>query len=161
MLIGIMFIAAYSFLSKPNTPDRLYFEPDKSGQLRQTERSTPVVAAKVPLWKPEPQILLSHSKNLKLTERQHKELEVIANEWLKEKAGLESQIADAASKVEVQERTKISLAAINVNLSGYSELSRTYNEVRNKYWTFATTILSKYQRALLESTLQTEKGAKR
>lgn len=161
MLIGITFIAAYSFLSKPRTPDRLYFEPDKSGQLQQIERSTPVVATMAPLWKPEPQFLIAQSKRLNLTKKQHEVIEVIANDWLKEKAKLESQMAVAASAVGERSPTKISLATINVNLSGYSELSRTYNDSRNKSWTSAIAILTRDQQALLESTIPTEKEAKR
>ncbi|MGI8923329.1 MAG: hypothetical protein ACR2HJ_04705 [Fimbriimonadales bacterium] len=160
MLIGIVTFSAYSFFTKLSSPERVYFEADASGQLRQVVRPTAMAPKLPPLWKPEPQILQSHSSILRLSGRQRAQLEAISNKWLTAKRDLEGQLQLATMPMREGTRSQASLTTIQSKLSGYSELSRIYDETRNRFWSSAIAILGPQQRKRLLEITRDDKEAK-
>jgi hypothetical protein len=160
MFLGIAFIAAYSFFVKPSSLESRYFEPDASGNFRQVLRAEPIAKTLPPLLKPEPQLLEENKSSLNLTVQQCKQLREISNQWLNEKSALVAEIESISSSARPKSQTKLSLTAIQGSLSGYSEVSRAYNEARNRYWSSAVALLGSEQKSVLEKLLHSTQEVK-
>jgi hypothetical protein len=111
-------------------------------QPRNDERlASRLPAPTQPLWKPEPGRLLAQPQ-LALTSSQQAAIQNVESKWESEKAGLLSAMAGFTPKQGRSDQIKESLV-------GYSELSRTYDETRERYWETACRVLDKTQRAHL------------
>lgn len=95
-----------------------------------------------PLLKPEPNTLLSRN-DLMLSARQRSAIQGIAASWSGDREKLLTAMAAYQPKPGRTDQ-------ISGSLQGYSELSRSYDVTRARYWLMASAQLDSRQRALLE-----------
>ena len=88
-----------------------------------------------PLWKPEPAVLL----RLRLTPDQVAAVRKEEAAWQRRKAELNQAIHDAAPNLK------------QADLAAVSELSRTYDATRERYWRAVVRVLTPDQRPALEA----------
>jgi hypothetical protein len=109
-----------------------------------------------PLWKPEAGLLLKRGRELGLTERQKTEIARLDRQWRADKAALDASLRDlSADTSALLERTNAAhgapLRSIQSGLGDYSRLSREYDARRAAAWFQAVALLSKPQRATVDS----------
>jgi len=95
-----------------------------------------------PLRKPEPEGLLARS-DLGLTSNQRSAIQAIDTSWSNDKA----KLLKAMSAFEPKEGRADQISG---SLEGYSDLSRTYDATRTRYWTLAKAQLDKQQQILAD-----------
>jgi hypothetical protein len=95
-----------------------------------------------PLLKPEPGMLLSQT-DLGLTDKQRSAIQTIEKSWSADRARL-------LAAMQSYEPKRGRVDQISGNLAGYSELSRSYDETRTRYWSMASGQLDTHQKARLE-----------
>lgn len=99
-----------------------------------------------PLFKPEPRMLLNRA-DLALTAKQRSAIQGIDSAWSNERTKLLKAMSAYQPK---QARAD----QISGDLAGYSELSRTYDATRSRYWGVARNLLDKNQQALVDGGLR-------
>lgn len=157
MLIGVAALGIYSFYTRPSDPRTIYYEADQSGTLRQVEKRGVPAPSPPPLWKPEPQLLIRKAVRLGLSSAQQEQIVHIAERWNDAKASLLDRMNREVPEMSSGGGAKVSVSAVRSDLLGYSELSRTYDETRSRYWRDATALLSEPQRKVLSTFAQEAK----
>ena len=99
-----------------------------------------------PLSKPEPGALLART-DLALTATQMSAIQAVSSAWSIDKAKLLKGMSSYEPK---QARAD----QISNNLAGFSDLSRTYDATRSRYWATARDLLDKGQRAKVDGGLR-------
>jgi predicted transcriptional regulator len=154
MIVGLLGFGLYSFLSRPGEIERVYYEADAAGKLRQVERPSHIRSSPPPLWKPEPAALLEHQRELRLASDQIRRIESIESAWVAKKEDLEARIKREVEFLGTESRKPASVAAVNSQLGDYSALSREYARLRKEAWDSALALLSRAQRSALAPTSQ-------
>lgn len=129
------------------------YEADASGRLQRTSsHSSPVTAGSTvpPLWKPEVQLLLDHSRELHLSPVQVKSIQRMDADWLAEKADLQQQIDMATGDTDAllyssSAQHKAPLASVKRGMADYSRLSEEFNQRRTDFWIRTTRVLTTEQ----------------
>ena len=98
------------------------------------------------LSKPETGMLL-HRTDLSLSETQRLSLLALDSAWERDK----TKLLQAMSGYEPREGRA---DQIRGSLEGYSELSRTFDATRSRYWAKASALLDKRQRTIAEGDLK-------
>ncbi len=150
MLAGVVFVGTYSWNSTKQV-DRKYVEADANGRLREVPRPSTTAKAPPRLFKPEPRLVLDLSA-LNLGPAQKREIERLQAEWMSDRDSLQSRL-EGASKA-INPTAKTSVAILNSELSDYSELSRRYNETRERYWQQALGTLTASQKRLVSKEVR-------
>lgn len=155
MLIGVVAFAAYTFYTKPSTPESVYYEADSSGRLRRVQKPSVVAVPLPPLWKPEPDLLLRHSSRLNLSAAQMAILQKVSDAWTAEKQKLE-QLIQTASKPAISNK-RTTQKELQRSLLEYSQLSKNYDLRRSYFWRQATACLTAEQKSTLTILRKTMK----
>lgn len=141
MLAGVVVVVVVGLLSpKPGQAVSGTQSPGPSGS-----RGIVGVKATKPLWKPEPALLLSHAKELRLTPAQEQRIQREADKWQAEKDEFQKQMKPFATHAPRGDRD-----AIAHRLGAYSDLSRKYDQARTVFWDSAIDALSAEQKKLAE-----------
>ena len=140
ILLGIAAVGIVTFFSKPSIPNSAYYEADSKGRLERIERPSQVRASLPPLWKPEPELLIRQAGGLRLSSKQMVMISAVEKDWKSIKTDLEERMK---STVPIPEKpAKLSLAALQADLSSYSMLSLEYDRQRDRHWSAAVALLS-------------------
>lgn len=154
MFIGIGVFALYSYMTKPATADRVYYEANASGKLVKVERPTTQSPPAKRLFKPEPQWLVDHTDALALTPAQVKGIEALGSKWAEAKARFDSSFQSQAKIVSDQGKATASADALRDSLGDYSAMSREYDRQRSAAWLRSVELLSAEQKVKLESLVE-------
>lgn len=147
MIVGIGAFATYSALTQPGASKPVTLQANAQGKLVPVDRPVVLKDAVPPLWKPEPSLLLSRDRELRLTAGQVAEIGKVSSEWDRSKAALESEIKKSTEQFSAGSR--FSMASSQGELADYSELSREFDRRRQAAWSSALSVLDSEQRELV------------
>jgi len=91
-----------------------------------------------PLWKPEPDFLLSRAEALELEPRQVDAIRSLDTAWQKEKARLLAEMERFQDGV----KDRSTEPGLRSQMEEYSDLSRSYDSARRSYWGAAEDLLT-------------------
>jgi hypothetical protein len=148
-LVGVAAALGYAAWTAPRPPSSRYFEADAAGQWREVAKPSQAATSvqPPPLLKPQPSDILARSDELQLDARTRASIALIEAKWSKDRSRLEGQLARTAPVL--APGAKRSLATLRVDLGPYSEVSRTYDALRRRYWDEAFSKLGPEQQARL------------
>jgi hypothetical protein len=152
MLVGILAFGVYSFATRPESASVRRFEPGPNGKILQVQhgleqphtKSAPVK----PLWKPEPDLVLTHAERLRLSRTQKERVRAVVSRWAGEKAEFEERMRPYLEQFGKGQGSR-SLDALQTELAPYAELSREFDLRRHRAWRDATAVLETSQKTAL------------
>lgn len=153
MLIGLLGLGIYSFVTRPEPLSSRYYEADSKGQLRETAKPNVGSVHPAGLWKPEPDDLLDQGPALRLGQGQLHAIERTSDEWKLEKGRLEARLAEASTAVIKSIEKGFSVVRRREAIEEYTVLSRRYDQQRQAHWEQAISILDETQRRKLKEVL--------
>lgn len=146
MIVGLAAFGIYGFFTQPKQAERIYFEADEAGHLRQVDQPSQSMPKSLALWKPEPDVLLARGQQLRLSPEQINKISRFAESWASDKAALEGRMQEEMQQMKLRDGERATVAGMHSQLGGYSELSREYGRRRDQAWTSALAVLSEEQR---------------
>ncbi len=154
MLVSVTAFGVYNWLSRPAEPKRFTYEADMQGQLRQVLRPSYEPKVLPALFKPEPSLLLSHGKELALSQSQVQQIVAISDAWKTNKQQIEGRLSGESKGIGQPKQHRVSVTDLQDRMVGYSELSRVYNRQRVVAWESSVAVLNRGQRDNLTTLLE-------
>jgi hypothetical protein len=150
MLIGIGVFGLYSYMTKPSTPNRVYYEADATGRLVKVGQPSTQSPPTPRLFKPEPLWLIDRSAELALTKAQIAAVREIGKNWELSKGRFKDRFRSHSELVSNRGKKTASASELHDLLGDYSALSREFDRQRSNAWLKSIKLLSIGQREKLE-----------